>query len=322
MRDRERMRWQRLADVAQRQHGVVSRRQLVELGFSDRSISRLAAERGWQRPHAGVFVLPGVGRAFPQRVLAVQHSLSVESVATGATAAHLYGLRPAPATLEFLIGEHDRVVPPAGTRLTRTRTLLPSEITEVHGIRVATGARMLIDYAAYGQPFEVRALLIDTMQRRLVNLAELADRLGEIGPVRGRGLLKRLAREQSAEHADSVFEAALRRLIRRSGLPRPAPHPWPVDCDGITLHADIAWPDLRVAVEADGFAFHSTREQLERDHRRGNALANAGWIVIRVGWSRLERDPDGFVRELRAVILRRLEDPGHIRPRSSNSGLR
>lgn len=314
------MRWQRLAAVAAQQHGVVALPQLLELGFSRTTISRLATERAWARPHAGVYVLPGSSRSFAQRVVAAQLALPVPSVVTGAAAAHLYGVRPAPDVIHLLVGEHDRPMAPEGTYLTRTRTLLRSEITGLDGITLATGARMVIDYAAHHQPSEVRSLLIDARQRRLVDLDRLEQRLQNIGPVRGRGMMKRLVREQRAVQSDSMFEDTLRGLIDRSGLPAPAPHPWPAQCGPRVLHIDIAWPERMVGIEADGFAFHQTRTDLERDHRRLNDLALAGWTILRVGWERIERDPDGFTDELRLVLSRKLEDLAQIRATSSNSG--
>ena len=314
------MRWRQLADLAAGQHGVVTLAQLLELGFSRTTVSRLAAERGWGRPHPGVYLLPGSARTFAQRVVAAQRALPVSSVVTGAAAAHLYGLRPPPGVIHLLIGEHDRPIAPEGTHLTRTRTLLRSEITVLDGITLATGARMVIDYAAHHQPSEVRSLLIDARQRRLVDLERLEQRLQGIGPVRGRGMVKRLVREQRTVRADSVFEDSLRGLIYRSGLPSPAPGPWPAQCGHRVLHIDIAWPELMVGVEAEGFAFHQTRTELERDHRRLNDLALAGWTILRVGWQRIETDPEGFIDELGRLISRKLEDLAHIRATSSNSG--
>lgn len=44
---------------------------------------------------------------------------------------------------------------------------------------------------------------------------------------------------------------------------------------------DFAFPDLKIAVECDGEAFHSSPSQLERDQERDSKLAQAGWTVLR-----------------------------------------
>ena len=43
--------------------------------------------------------------------------------------------------------------------------------------------------------------------------------------------------------------------------------------DGRSIRLDAAWPELRVAVELDGAAFHGSRQARERDLRRDTALA-------------------------------------------------
>lgn len=307
------MRWQQLADLAEHQAGVVSLGQMVELGFGKSTITRLASERGWGRPHPGVYVLPGLPRTFVQRVIAAQHALPVPAVATGAAAAHLYNLRPEPPVIDLLVGERDRLTAPHGTQLTRTRTLLDAEVTLNRGIRMATGLRMLIDFAARAQRPDLRALLIDTRQRRLVDLARLDDRLAEIGPVRGRGVLKRLVWELNMERCDSVLELKVRRLLSRAGIPRPASTPWPVAVETGTLELDIAWPRQMIGIEVDGFAYHSSRDHLDRDHRRLNALTLAGWTVLRVSWDRVEHDPASFITEVRRLLSSKLEDRTQIR---------
>ena len=45
-------------------------------------------------------------------------------------------------------------------------------------------------------------------------------------------------------------------------------------------YADFAFPDVKVAIEADGAAFHSG-ERRQRDRKRDAVLFNAGWTVKR-----------------------------------------
>jgi hypothetical protein len=76
--------------------------------------------------------------------------------------------------------------------------------------------------------------------------------------------------------------------------------------DGRRIKLDAAWPELRVAVELDGAAFHGSRADRERDLRRDTALAAAGWIVLRFSYARLMSDPEGCRREIVAALLARL----------------
>jgi hypothetical protein len=300
--------YEAVADLARRQHGVVSRVQLIQAGLSTSTIARLASDRGWDQVHRGVLRAPGTPLTFAQKVVAAQLAIPLPSVATSTTAAHLYGVRRPPEVIDLLVDEEARVAPPRGARLLRTRTLVDADISMCEGIRVATGVRLAIDYARLALLPDVRALLIDLRQRRLLTLPQLEKRLAEIGPVQGRGKCRRLVWELDECRCDSVLELEARQLIARSDLPPPAPAPLPVRAGNRTLHIDIAWPEARVGLEVDGLAHHSSREQLERDHRRTNLLAVARWTLLRVGWDRVERDPEPFLAEIRALLRQRLED--------------
>jgi hypothetical protein len=76
--------------------------------------------------------------------------------------------------------------------------------------------------------------------------------------------------------------------------------------DGRRIKLDAAWPELRVAVELDGAAFHGCRADRERDLRRDTAMAAAGWIVLRFSYARLVGDPEGCRREIVAALRARL----------------
>jgi very-short-patch-repair endonuclease len=63
---------------------------------------------------------------------------------------------------------------------------------------------------------------------------------------------------------------------------------------------DLAYPDLRVAVEYDG-AWHAADRQFARDRRRLNRLTGAGWVVLHVTAADL-RDPAGVVAGVRGLL--------------------
>ncbi len=81
---------------------------------------------------------------------------------------------------------------------------------------------------------------------------------------------------------------------------------------------DIAYPEQAVGVEVDGFRYHATPAQKDRDDSRENALQAAGWTILRISERRLRTDADGFVRQLRSALA--WEHPGRIRPQRSHGG--
>jgi very-short-patch-repair endonuclease len=74
---------------------------------------------------------------------------------------------------------------------------------------------------------------------------------------------------------------------------------------GRTVHLDAAVPELKVAVELDGAAFHGSADDRERDTRRDVALAALGWVVLRFSHRRLTREPEACREEILRVCRTR-----------------
>ncbi|UOR03227.1 endonuclease domain-containing protein [Leucobacter allii] len=118
-------------------------------------------------------------------------------------------------------------------------------------------------------------------QRPLTTRAQLAEAVrrhhGGTGIARCREALPLLR-----DPVDSPQETRLRRLIVRAGLPEPV-----VDCavpvEARVLHADLGYPELRIAIEYEGaYHFEDGPARARRDADRWEAMSDAGWRVIRV----------------------------------------
>ncbi|MCP9469927.1 MAG: DEAD/DEAH box helicase [Nitrospira sp.] len=106
--------------------------------------------------------------------------------------------------------------------------------------------------------------------------------------------LERLAAERQAQPtSDTAIEQALLRAIRDGGrLPEPVPQFEVLDGDGKRLTIpDFAYPDRRIAIYCDGFAYHGTREALESDAQKRNTLQSMGWTVLTFWGRQILRDP-------------------------------
>ena len=69
----------------------------------------------------------------------------------------------------------------------------------------------------------------------------------------------------------------------------------------VLAEIDFADPQLKVAIEVDGRAFHSDRRSFERDRERQNLLVIRGWVVLRITWERIVSDQEGVVAEVSAA---------------------
>jgi hypothetical protein len=80
---------------------------------------------------------------------------------------------------------------------------------------------------------------------------------------------------------DSDLEVRILRAIVGAGLPEPiAQHP--VTLGRRRCRIDFAYPEVRLAIEVDGFEFHRDRSAFDGDRARGNDLVVAGWHILRL----------------------------------------
>ncbi|MGM1028519.1 MAG: hypothetical protein ACQEWM_01460 [Actinomycetota bacterium] len=104
---------------------------------------------------------------------------------------------------------------------------------------------------------------------------------------------------------DSRFETVTRRLIVEAGLPEPIVHPLVV-IDGLDWHPDLAYPELRIAIEYEGDG-HRDERQWHVDIERYARFEAAGWIIVRVTRDHMARRGAHFVERLRAARARRAD---------------
>jgi very-short-patch-repair endonuclease len=86
-----------------------------------------------------------------------------------------------------------------------------------------------------------------------------------------------------------------------AGIPRPETQHVISRAGRFVARVDLAWPDLKIAIEYDGL-WHDDPEQFHRDRRRLNRILGDDWIVLHVTAKRLREDFDGFLVELREAV--------------------
>ncbi|MGH2728769.1 MAG: endonuclease domain-containing protein [Actinomycetota bacterium] len=118
--------------------------------------------------------------------------------------------------------------------------------------------------------------------------------------------LRDLLDERPSVATESALEALTWRLLLDGGLPRPE-RQYEIFGSGGRLLArvDFAYPEARVAIEADGYAFHSDPADWQRDRTRQNALTAMGWAVFRVTWADVTRRGRAVVREIARLLAER-----------------
>ena len=65
---------------------------------------------------------------------------------------------------------------------------------------------------------------------------------------------------------------------------------------------DFAFPQLKVAIEADGEIFHSAPKQVAKDEERDAALAQQGWTTVRFWDTEIEKKIPQIIQEVVATV--------------------
>jgi very-short-patch-repair endonuclease len=177
----------------------------------------------------------------------------------------------------------------------------PADHHEHNGIPITAPARTILDFASQATPYELERAIAEAYARRLVTEAELRAAIARAPRRAGaRTLRAELEREGGPQWSHSEAERRMLQLIRAAGLPAPQMQRriagWP---------ADFLWPEERLIVEVDGFQFHGHRAAFERDRRRDQTHAKAGYQVIRFTFRQLDEEPLTVVATIALALGRR-----------------
>jgi len=300
---------------ARRQHALFTLDQARSAGIAERTVRRNLARGVWEE------ITPFVYRAAPAAASDWQQELhalvlSVNGLAYGRSATALYGLTPSPRTPEVLVTRSSRNRPRPG--LHSTRTLPRADATVVAGIPATMPARSICDAAASMNPPAVVRLVDAAVVRGFVTPPGLARRAAELTNAKRPGCSRVLAalatQHPELDRARNDWEALVIRAVNELGLPSPAlSHPVMVADQRRLL--DLAWPDLRIELEFDGYRPHMVREVFDDDRVRQNALVASGWAVFRVTSKLLEGDPRAALAPLVEAFRTRGHKSGQMRPK-------
>ncbi|HEX2058988.1 MAG TPA: DUF559 domain-containing protein [Actinomycetota bacterium] len=180
----------------------------------------------------------------------------------------------------------------------------PRDVGHVAGIPATTAARTLSDVAGIVSGERFDAAFHYCLHERLATLEalhELAERRSGPGFSGATQFQDALDSYRTGPAAASPLEARLARRLRRSSLPRSV-RQHPVQVDGRRRYLDFAWPDHMVAVEVDGFRWHSSRIAWRRDRHRLASLRRAGWTIVQVSQEDVDAGFAALVAELRNLL--------------------
>ncbi len=292
-----------LAKLAERQHGVVSRSQLVGLGLGRGAIEWRIRTSRLRAIHRGVYVLGsqriGWRTEWLAAVLACSEGAGIAkgegAVLSHRSAGALWGIlspRSGPVHVTARQGRGRRGITLHHSRLTE------EDWTKVDEIPVTSVARTLFDLSeelddrGLEKAFEEADRLHLLQLRELEAICERSPGRRGLGPIR-----RKIELAQAPATVRSPLEERFLAFCHRNRLPPPVTNVTLLDHE-----VDVLWPSRRVVVELDGFEFHGHRAAFERDRTRDAAKLVAGYHVIHVIHLRLEKEADVILAQLQALL--------------------
>jgi hypothetical protein len=272
-------------DMALHQHGVIARRQVLELGGSDAAIDRNLSLGRWDRARDGVYVVGAAPATWQRSAMAATLAAGDGSLLALRSSIRLWGLVERSGVVQVLIHADRRVRLP-GIEIHRTRLLEPIDGAVVQAIPVTSLARSLIDVSPT-QSASTMGAMVDAAIRlhglSIDHLAAQVDRLTRPGRAAPRPLIEALLlRAPGYDPGRSALESRVLEVIELAGLPAPVRQHRVVRPDGRHAFIDLSYPLHLLAIEADGWAHHGQRRDFDRDRIRRNDLVLLGWRVLNI----------------------------------------
>jgi Transcriptional regulator, AbiEi antitoxin len=290
-----------LAALAERQHGVVSVRQLeTMLGYSAGAVKRDVAAGRLLRLHRGVYAVGHRRISSYGRCLAAVLACGPRALLSHSSAAWLWGISrygPAPLAVTSPVPRKPR----PSIRLHHSRILTEADRALEESIPVTALPRTLLDCAGECRFSQLQRMLERSEELKRFDLVPVEALLERSRGHAGWGRLRRaIALYAPVPFTRSGFERRFFEAVLEAGLPRPT-----TNFVEAGYELDVYWPEYRFGVELDTYATHGTVAAFERDRLRHEDLALAGIEMTMVTDVRFHREREDVLKRVATLLARR-----------------
>lgn len=283
--------------LAGKQHGVVTRSQLLSLGLHPDAITHRLASGRLYAIRRGVYAVgrPDLGRrgVWMAAVLSCGPRAAL-SHTTGATLRRIGEFQGRDITISVPSSVFRQ--PRPGLRIYR-RTDLERHTTTVDGLPVVDPVYLILDLAAVLSRPALERAVNEADKRDLITPHVLRDALEHVPRRAGVAALRSILDRHAFVLTDSELERRFLPLARRAGLVSPQTGAY---VNGYRV--DFFWPETGLVVETDGLRYHRTPGQQARDRLRDQTHLAAGLTPLRFTYAQVASEPAYVVETLRAVM--------------------
>jgi very-short-patch-repair endonuclease len=283
-------------ELAARQQGIVTRQQLLALGFGRRSIEHRVARGRLFQVSLGVYAVgwPALNRR--RQWMAAVLAGGDGAALSHRSAAALWGIGDEGGWIEISVRRRCELRRP-GIRFRGRPRLTPADIVLHDDIPATSPARTLVDLATELGPVPLERAVNDADKRDLIDPEALRQGLTRFAGEPGIRPLRHLLDKLFFRLSDSELEIYFRRIVSAAKLPIPL-----TKQRVNKFEVDFFWPDLGLVVETDGLRYHRTPSAQLRDARRDRAHVMAGMTPLRFTHYEVRYEPNRIRAELVKTI--------------------
>jgi very-short-patch-repair endonuclease len=273
---RDYKRSRRAWELAERQHGIVARRQLLALGFNAREIEHRVARGRLHLVMRGVYAVGWPRLTQERRWMAAVLACGDGAMLSHRSAAALWGIgTEIGGAIDVSVRRRAGLRRP-GIRVRARRALSEADISSRDGIRLTGVVRTLIDIATELSSVAVERAVNEADKLDLVDPETLRSALEDHSGARGVRLLRTVLDARTFRLSDSDLEIAFRPIAAKAQLPNPLTKQI---VNGFEI--DFFFPELALVVETDGLRYHRTPSAQAKDARRDRAHLLARMTPLR-----------------------------------------
>lgn len=291
--------------LAESQHAVVSRSQLRQCGWSNKSIERLEASRDWEAVSTAVFRRAGSSVTTEQQLCAAILDSGGDSVLSHFSAARVWGLqgcslRPVHVCRTTQSRRHCELAV-----VHRVRRLPARWVTSIGGIGIVSPELLAVQLFAVCRSEQRAERMVDRLWAlRLLSGQSLAGCLNDLGASGRNGIagLRRYldVRGPSYTPPASGLESRVAVLLADAGITvRPQ-----VNVGGArwTGRVDFIHDSAPLVIEVQSATYHAALSSQRDDERRIATLRRDGFEVVEVWDDEVWTRPAEFIARVRRVL--------------------
>ena len=278
--------------IARRQHGVITRRQLIDLGFGDKAIRHRLAKGRLHRLWPDVYA---VGRPDLDRqgiFMAAVLTCGAGAALSHGSAAELWGIRPRQRGPIHVAVPGHRDPRRAGIAVHRRRAI---DVTRTRRIPATSPAQTIIDLAPALTERRLERTIDEADKLDLVHPEPLREAAAGM-PGEGAAIVRNLLDKRTFLLADSDLERLFIPIADAAGLKNAETQ---VRVNGHRV--DFFFREKGIVVEADGGRYHRTPSEQRRDRIRDHAHTVAGLTPVRFTHDQIAHEPKYVARILRGL---------------------